>query len=264
MFRLMFSSSEIVTGSERSDSFPAEYRELYKTVAPDPNWKIGFAHEGVQMIESFQGNYSLITILREPRDLLRSAFKVPVFEQCKEINQTMTMVEWLDNDISTPCVNSLTLGLCNNGSHYPFKEELWDRFGPLPDALAESKERLRQMTWFGLTHRWTESICLLYYSFGWKPLSNMDWKAARVRHDTLPLTDEEDEAIRRVAWADLELFKYAEEIFDGRIEQMKYEVLNQEYATGRIVPEVWHLDCLRLIYGENLSDSLIPIEPPQQ
>ena len=248
MFTVMFSPDEIVIGSKRSNALSDEVRTLLRDGGGvmDPKWKVGFAHESYGYVT---GNLKLkvqpITILREPTLHFRSVYKAGVFGHCGQ-KESGTFEKWINNPAFKPCQNIQLATLCNNGTHYPNERS---KLPSMEEMVEQTKRNLVEMPWFGLTERWAESMCLMYYTFGWKPLLNGEWKPQRVRNDNEQIPPHILAVLKERSWGEYAIYDFATELFDGRVAQMRYEVLNNAAPSGRPAQEVWHTDCLALIFG---------------
>ena len=95
--------------------------------------------------------------------------------------------------------------------------------------LDTAKKRLEDFEFFGITENFDESMFLLFYTFGWKPIKSM-WKlnvsAPRPHRKNLP-----DTIIKQIeSWnrLDIEFYNFAKKIFEQRYLAM-IEVLKEKY-----------------------------------
>ena len=100
---------------------------------------------------------------------------------------------------------------------------------PEEELLSNAKRHLDDFAFVGIVEKFEESLFLLYYTFGWKPLS-ADWKLnvdpKRSKRDEI--TSEALEEIKKCTKLDEELYKYANEIFEMRYSVM-IENLKEKY-----------------------------------
>ena len=86
--------------------------------------------------------------------------------------------------------------------------------------LETAKQRLSEFAFFGLTERFEESMMLLCYTFGWKPLPTIprenigqqNLKIEELQGDVL-------EEIKKCTEIDSQLYQYAQNLFDKRFSQ---------------------------------------------
>jgi hypothetical protein len=104
------------------------------------------------------------------------------------------------------------------GSHhtYPFP-----RLTP-EEEFAIARQNLIRTAWFGITERWEESMCLLFFTF------NLPWKQetselARQRPANLypPSSLEEEELILEKSQLEYEFFHFANLLMDYRLELVR-------------------------------------------
>lgn len=92
--------------------------------------------------------------------------------------------------------------------------------------LAEAKYRLSNMAFFGLTERFQDSLFLMAFTFGLPPLvdyQKLNVAPSRPRQDNLP--PETVQQIRDENQLDLQLYAYAQQLFQQRYETMQRELL---------------------------------------
>ena len=90
--------------------------------------------------------------------------------------------------------------------------------------LALARQRLEQFAFVGLTHRYRESLELLYYTFGWPPSDEVPVEnAAPVRTEREAIDEEVRAAIVERSPLDVILLAEAERLFDARCARMRQE-----------------------------------------
>ena len=116
--------------------------------------------------------------------------------------------------------------------------------GPSED-LDLAKQRLESFAFFGLTEKMWESILLLCYSFGWRPPDLLPVLNVAPVTETSPSEYPEAaiDAIKERNSLDIQLYQWAEKLFNDRIREMEISLSN-----GVAPPKVLH--------DENLSASL--------
>jgi hypothetical protein len=101
-------------------------------------------------------------------------------------------------------------------------------------GLKLAQERLQNMAFFGITERFTESLQLLAYTFGWYPVRHYQWfnRAASAQPvKTAVSNDELEQTIADENPQDLALYEFAVQVFEERLAQMREE-LRSRYAAG--------------------------------
>jgi hypothetical protein len=168
-----------------------------------------------------------LTLLREPAERLVSAYKHILRHPDNFLHEELTRrkVSLLDY-VSDPAYDQFTCNL-----------QTWMIVGALnchldpkeirvaPEARLElARQRLEQFAFVGLTHRYRESLDLLYYTFGWAPRRNMPL-VNTAPEPTTPASI--DPRVRAVILErnplDVELFAMAERLFDARRARMLEE-----------------------------------------
>jgi len=107
------------------------------------------------------------------------------------------------------------------------------------ELLKIAKKRISEFTFLGLVEKIEESLFLLYYTFGWLPISS-PWKLNPAKKN-LPkdspkrpkreeLEDETIQEIKNIRKKDLELYQYATQLFDNRYTEMVKD-LKEKYYT---------------------------------
>ena len=100
---------------------------------------------------------------------------------------------------------------------------------PSDDKLLEiAKNRLSEFAYVGIVEKLQESLFLMYYTFGWKPIYG-NWKmmvTGKTKKDQL--TENEIDAIKNCTYLDSELYLHAQQLFEKRYSQM-VEDLKEKY-----------------------------------
>lgn len=193
-----------------------------------------------------------ITLLREPEGVIISHLKMlrrqPTPKHRFNISENDTISDlilkpvfkgllnpqahWIVADLD---VNSITNGL---------DLKLLDKFLPedqaefmLPEfsdekLLEVAKERLSKFAFVGTVERFEESLFLLCYVFGWKPIRNI------IRLNPAPtsikneLSNEAINILKERTKVDKELYKFVEQIFENRYSQMVKELKEKYYESS--------------------------------
>lgn len=97
-----------------------------------------------------------------------------------------------------------------------------------PANLDLARKRLSQLTFLGLTERFQDSLFLLAYTFGWPPHLNpprLNTAPTRLQQDQVaPKTLDK---IREYNQLDIELYAYAQQLFEDRFTRMCHELLKR-------------------------------------
>lgn len=98
------------------------------------------------------------------------------------------------------------------------------------NILENAKKRVLESTYFGITERFEESMFLLFYTFGWRPIKNM-WRlnvsAPRPHKQDLP----EETKLQIESWNefDRQLYDFALKQFEERISIMNKTLRDMHY-----------------------------------
>ena len=101
------------------------------------------------------------------------------------------------------------------------------------ELLSNAKKHLDDFAFFGIVEKFEESLFLLYYTFGWKPLS-ADWKLNVDPKSTKKdeISSEALDEIKKCTKLDAELYKYAKEIFELRYSSMVEDLKEKYYKSN--------------------------------
>ncbi|HEY9663861.1 MAG TPA: sulfotransferase family 2 domain-containing protein, partial [Allocoleopsis sp.] len=106
------------------------------------------------------------------------------------------------------------------------------------ETLELAKQSLDQFAFVGLVERFQDSLFLLSYIFGWKPIINTRKEnAAKSKKPVNELPASTLEVLKENSLLDIELYDYAKEIFESRFDEMVQD-LRDRYAeqTGIELP----------------------------
>ena len=103
-----------------------------------------------------------------------------------------------------------------------------------PHHLELAKARLAEQIWFfGLVERFNESLCLLFRQLNWKPMAYLTGNVTPRRLSLAELPAAERQMIERVNALDIELYRFAREMFDRRVEAAGPGLAEQVSAYAR-------------------------------
>ena len=100
------------------------------------------------------------------------------------------------------------------------------------DLLERAKANLKEFVFFGLTERMQESLELLSCTFGWRPFKNVQVNITPNKSRISGLSSEVVNLITDMNRLDMELYKYANELFTERYALMVAD-LNNRYPVVR-------------------------------
>jgi len=116
---------------------------------------------------------------------------------------------------------------------------------PPDDRLLEiAMKRLSEFAFVGLVERFEESLFLLCYTFGWRPVRNVTKKnvtSNKIRRDQLSKTVLE--SISECNRLDRELYRYAQQLFESR-----YSLMVQELKEKYFQPNFADLPFQEMVY----------------
>ncbi len=221
-------------------------------------FKLIRGHFGYGIHRLLQKKPIYLTMLRDPVEqlisgLYRSMFNPPRRFKRKGQFEGKTLPSVLDDpekNLSKYNIQSCHIGLdldvVDLTSKMDSKEidkfQIVDVLRPQQNALGDeliemAKKRLAEFTFIGINEKMEKSLFLLYYTFGWRPIS-YSWKLnpsskgmsrdspKRLHPEDLPKDVMDKIVVRRKM--DTQLYKFAVEIFENRYSQMVKE-LNEKY-----------------------------------
>jgi len=167
--------------------------------------------------KSVMKNKSILEILNHPDS--------PIFEdlQTRQIG--------IDTDILSITKSWEQKDLAN--FKYPKVIQMASKKVSRVKLLEDAKKRLADFEFVGISERFDDSMSLLFFTFGWRPIHNI-WKlnvaSKKIRNTDLP-----KETINRILEAnqlDSELYEFGKEIFENRLNKMM-EYLNEHYYESK-------------------------------
>lgn len=98
----------------------------------------------------------------------------------------------------------------------------------IPETLDLALNSLDDFGFVGLVERFQDSLFLLSYIFGWKPILNTRREnAAKVKKSAAEISESTLEVIRANSQLDAELYNHAREVFEARFAAMQHDLLTQ-------------------------------------
>jgi hypothetical protein len=240
-----FQPSEIfplhsVSSWKELEAFPPEQLVSYRLV----RGHFRFGPYDRQIFRYFCQNPLILTMLRDPVARTISAYRYVKRSKRARIHEEVVSRQMSLLDFATyPPYSSrivnvqtlIVLGVVSGAPNRP------DDPNTLSDeaTLALAKQKLESFAFFGLTERFEESVRLLHFTFGWPmaekvPSENVSpVPSARTSIDAAALA-----AIERKTHLDVDLYAFAEELFEARVQQMQEELSRDEGLTQR--GRAWH------------------------
>lgn len=206
-------------------AIPGQHRqrieELHKRLH-DPAHRIRaiISHAGFGLHTVLPADYRYVhfTFLRDPVDRVLSHYYYQI--QKNELDASVTLEEFVRGDLSRSCnVQTAFLGgleLKRNIEGLTLSLDLYT------DALLEkAKENLRCHAAVGLTEHFDESLLLLKHAFHWKwsRIFYTRQNVGHVRRKNIEVSDNTRRLIRRYNELDLELYRYAQDLFEQQLVQ---------------------------------------------
>jgi len=212
------------------------------------NYRFVRGHYGFGFYRLLPKKPAYITILREPVELIISMFRMLQRQRDEaerySIPQDKTISELITDqnilDIEDPQTHWLAIDLdvislsknMDMNELANFQPEEHETF-LTPDIsddelLKTAKQNLAEFAWVGLLERFEESLFLLHYQFGWKPIR--DTRKRNVA--TKGLNDVNDTAKKQLdEWTklDREIYKYGLELFESRYLKMVNDLKEKYY-----------------------------------
>jgi len=193
------------------------------------------------------------TVLRDPSNLIVSMYKM-IQRQREEaerysIPQDKTISELITNpnvmDMVDPQTHWLAVDLdvldlskdmdLSQLADYQPEEHSYFKHPDIPDdkLLEIAKKHLSEFAWVGIMEKFEESLFLLHYQFGWKPIRSVVKKNIAPAKKQDELTDEAKKKIGEWTKMDKELYRYGVELFESQyskmVEELKEKYYEQKY-----------------------------------
>jgi len=231
---------------------PAQlWRELVRLPQQEiPKYRLFRGHFGGDGLSTFLPSPPVyMTMLRQPVPLALSTYKFIRREPGTRVHklvhdEQMDLAAFLDHQETRGKISNKQtrhLSFClehdpDTGPIFLHEESLavvdgWvkrHRTRVAPDErLDRAKEKLRSCAFFGLVERFEESMALLCYTFGWPPVGSVQ-KLMVAPEDRTGTAAALDDSIRQrlieLNQLDVELYEFAQRLFDERLSAMKKEL----------------------------------------
>lgn len=209
------------------ETCPATLKAQIKAIAPEDfqAYRLFRGHLGHNNIAELVPGKRLInvTVMREPvarvishYDYIRRMPTDPFYDAV----QNMTLAEF---------ASELPFGKLkkNVQTYYIAKLAQFD-FDELPasEIFQLAKQGLDDCAFVGLVERFQDSLFLLSYIFGWRPIINTRQEnAAKKKQSPEEIPASTIEVIKENSEYDIELYQYAKEIFEHRFNQMTQDLV---------------------------------------
>jgi hypothetical protein len=209
--------------------------------------KIIVGHVGFGVHEYLPWPCSYFTILRDPIDRVISSYyqtrrgeSDPLREEARRLS--------LKDFVSSGLVKAMDNGQTRLLSGAAVEEDLLGKkveYGRCDEAMLErAKKNLREQIVVGLSERFDESLMLLKSVLGWSSIYYVKANVGRNRTRKEEISKDALRCIEKYNELDLELYRYAGEIFDEAISRQgplfkrkigSYRLLNRTYGEARRV-----------------------------
>ena len=252
-----------------AETCPATLKAQIKTIEPSEfqKYRLFRGHLGHNDIASFVPGKRLVnvTVMREPvarvishYEYIRRMPSDPFYEAVKD----MTLEEF---------AHKLPFGKLKKNVQTYYIAKLaqfdFDELSP-PEILTLAHQGLNDAAFVGLVERFQDSLYLLSYIFGWRPIINTRREnAAKAKKSLEELPPEAIAAIKENSLLDLELYQSAKEIFEQRFDQMVQDLTEKyldQVAPGLAVdlsqplPENLLAQLLDRHYNQRYADLQLP------
>jgi hypothetical protein len=237
------------------ERFPLYNRHELQGVIPESldKYRSFSGHFNVSEIEYLLASpFICITMLREPTarylsNFLHIKYKPPfqarpIVERELPVVREMSIDEFVTrNDLFIPRdisnLQTRILGAPLDPATLPASrtEPYYGKLDREAMSVQTAKEKLASMTAFGLTERFQDSLDLLAYTFGWKPMQATQVLNPREAAAEREIVTEGARArMREMNAMDVELYEFAVELFEQRMREMtaslveRYESRNKQ------------------------------------
>jgi len=235
-------------------------------------------HFGYGLTRMLPKNPIFVTVLRDPvqrtisdykhrirGNELKYSKKLPLAEFFKDDEQSKTFENTQTYHIGlNPDILSITKSLKPREIRkFRFREDLpyWADEYSKKEILKNAKKRLSSFEFVGIAERLEESMFLLYYTFGWRPLSR-PWMLNPTKKSTSEeIPPETMEIIQNKNTLDTELYQYAQELFENRYSQM-VKNLKQDYYEDDFSNLSFHEKMYKMLekhYQHRLAELDVPL-----
>jgi hypothetical protein len=177
--------------------------------------------------------FTCITILREPVARYYSYYKFMKkredFQQFSFLANEVPLIRKMDFKEFTTSTNMVVVkdGLNQQcrylGKKTPVNLTLpytAEKQGPTSEEIERAKTRLANMEAFGLAERFQDSLFLLSFTFGWKPIKDKLILNTTDKSDPLEISEETRALVEEKNKPDVELFEFAKTLFETKYQNM--------------------------------------------
>ena len=212
------------------------HRGNFRQTTFDPTVAYAY-YPGHYLLEHFKGliqrNYTTITMLRDPVERFISLFyflqAYPViYKDFPWIDlQGMSLQAYIENERLVDATDNTDPQAFHLIGNIDWEEEappdglstrIWP--GDLTTSLERGRQTLDEIEVVGLTERFTESLQLLYYVYGWQPPREIVHLNVTKRPSDLHIDVALRERISAYSPLDTALYSYASTLFEGRYRAM--------------------------------------------
>lgn len=193
-----------------------------------------------------------ITILRDPKEIILSSYKMiqrqPFEAKRYSIPKDKSISELITDPKILPLKNVQTryiaidldvMSLTKDMSMdelYDYQPDEHDYFKEpkiSDDELLEvAQKHISEFAFVGFVEKMEESLFLLHFTFGWKPIRNKVRKNVAPNQNGEILSEQAKKNLEQWSKLDQELYNYAQELFDSRYSQM-VNYLKENYNEER-------------------------------
>jgi len=207
-------------------------------------------HFGYSIVRLIPKNPTCITMLRDPIELMISAYKM-LSRQKDDIERFHIPT---DKNLSELIEGPYLEGLKNPQTHWlVIEQDILKRteslnknqlqnYRPKEDEnllpkisyekfLKIAKKRISKFAFVGIVEKMEESLFLLNYTFGWKPIRNTVKENISI-DSNIKLTDKAMKKLTKITKIDQKLYKYATNIFEEKYSKMVKD-LHQKYYESK-------------------------------
>jgi len=222
-------------------------KPLYLTVLRDPKEIIISSYKMIQRQPEEAKRYSI------PQD--KTISKLILDPKIEGLNDTQT--HWLAVDLDVIAL-SKDMDMNELASFQP-EEHSYFKHPDISDEhlLQTAKKNLSEFAWVGILEKFEESLFLLHYQFGWKPIRNVVKKNVAPNKKSDEITNEAMKKIEEWTKLDRELYRYGTELFESRYLKMVSDLKEKYYESSydKMDHNDMVFDMLEKNYKENFVTS---------
>jgi len=232
------------------------WEDLLKKIPTDfSKYKLIIGHFGYRLYRILPKQPVYMTMLRDPVEQVISVYEYSQLRSTQDQNRNLFSTKSLDELLNDSheilrFTNIQTRQIAADMNEELFKEickktsygnasysqislsELYNN--TYEDKFIKiAKQHLSEFAFFGLVERYEESLFLLSYTFGWRPIRNITKKNASInRLQYKDLSKQIMNLILECTTLDRELYFYAKQLFEDRFLQMVHELKNTYYKSS--------------------------------